>query len=256
MNRDNPSILIVDDEVDACLNLADIFTDLGYRVDIAHDGWSALELLQKRPYDVALLDLKMPGMDGLTLYRRIKKAQPGTMVLMITAFATSEIADQALAAGALQVLPKPVDFPILLGLVDQVLDRPLALIVDDDEDLCDNLWDLMHDRGYRVCLAHDEDDAAEQLNDCEYDIVLIDMKLPQSDGQRVFQLVKELNSEARTIAITGFRLETEQLVDQMVSDGMDAVCYKPFDISELFSTIERVGLKAPTLDSSGFRFAP
>ena len=90
MNRDNPSILIVDDERDACLNLADIFTDLGYRVDIAHDGWSALELLQKRPYDVALLDLKMPGMDGLTLYRRIKKAQK---LFIISALSIRETGD-------------------------------------------------------------------------------------------------------------------------------------------------------------------
>lgn len=240
MNRDKPSILVVDDEVDTCLNLADIFTDLGYRVDIAHHGLVALELAQKNPYDVALLDLKMPGMDGLTLYRRIKKLRAGTVAIIVTAFATSAITDEALAAGAMQVLPKPVDFPKLLGLMGQALDLPLALIVDDDEDLCQNLWDLMHDRGYRVCLAHDEDDAAERLNDRAYDVVLIDMKLPKSDGQRVFKLVREMNPQARTIAITGFRTETEPLVQRMVTDGVDSVCYKPFDLPQLLGTIERL----------------
>lgn len=248
MNRDKPSILVVDDEVDTCLNLADIFTDLGYRVDIAHHGLAALELVDKNPYDVALLDLKMPGMDGMTLYRRIKKLRAGTVAIIVTAFATSAVTDEALAAGAIQVLAKPVDFPKLLGLMDQALDLPLALIVDDDEDLCQNLWDLMHDRGYRVCLAHDEDDAALRLNDRDYDVVLIDMKLPKSDGQRVFKLVKDMNPQARTIAITGFRTETEPLVQRMVTDGVDAVCFKPFDISELLSTIERLAAQGAEPD--------
>jgi len=62
-----PRVLVVDDEPDTCNNLSDILTDLGYRVDCAYDGPAALELVHKGPYDVVLLDLRMPGMDGLTL---------------------------------------------------------------------------------------------------------------------------------------------------------------------------------------------
>ena len=85
MTRATPSILVVDDEVDTCRNLSDILTDLGYRVDVAHDGLTALELVRQKPYDVALLDLKMPGMDGLTLYREIKKVRAGTVAIVVTA---------------------------------------------------------------------------------------------------------------------------------------------------------------------------
>jgi two-component system, NtrC family, response regulator HydG len=240
MKTDNPAILVVDDEVDTCHNLADIFNDLGYRVDIAHDGLSALTLVRKNVYDVALMDMKMPGMDGLTLYREIKKLSAGTVAIIVTAFATSATANDALAAGALQVLPKPVDFPRLLGLMDQALDQPLALIVDDDEDLCDNLWDVLHDRGYRVCVAHDENQAAARLKTRDYHVVLIDMKLPQGDGQRVYQMVRETNPQARTIAITGAGSETERLVQEVVAEGADAVCYKPFDVPALLSTLEHL----------------
>ena len=98
----DPRILVVDDDPDICRNLSDILTDLGYTVDFAHDGPSALELVRRRPYDVALLDLKMPGMDGLTLYREIKKQRAGTVALLVTAYASPATADEALCRRGLE----------------------------------------------------------------------------------------------------------------------------------------------------------
>ncbi len=99
MNRDRPLILVVDDDIDNCRNLADILGDLGYRVDTATDGPSALELVRANRYDVALLDLRMPGMDGLELYREIKRLRAGTVALLITAYAGGGKAEEAAGAG-------------------------------------------------------------------------------------------------------------------------------------------------------------
>ena len=233
-----PSILVVDDEVDTCRNLSDILTDLGYSVDVAHEGLTALEMVRQKPYDVALLDFKMPGMDGLTLYREIKKLRAGTVAIVVTAYAGGETKAEALAAGAWQVLSKPVDFPKLLGLVDEALGQPLVMVVDDDHDLCENLWDLLRERGYRVCLAHDEDEAAERLKGREFKVVLIDMKLPAGDGATVFRIVRQSNPQARTVVITGHRSEMDQLVKKVMDEGADAVCYKPFDVPGLLSTLQ------------------
>ncbi len=155
MRQEAPRILVVDDDPDIRENLSDILTDLGYHVDIASDGPSALELVDRQAYDVALLDLKMPGMDGVALYREIKKRHAGTVSMIVTAFAGAATAEEALSAGAWKVLAKPVDFPKLLQLMEEAIDQPLVLVVDDDRDLCENLWDLLRDRGFRVCLAHD-----------------------------------------------------------------------------------------------------
>ena len=235
-----PSILVVDDEVDTCRNLSDILTDLGYHVDVAHDGPSALGQVRRNHYDVALLDLKMPGMDGLTLYREIKKLRGGTVALIVSAYAGRETTEQALAAGAWQVLPKPIDFPRLLNLVDEAVGQPLVLVVDDDPDLCNTLWDLLRERGYRVAVAHDERQAAEQLRDTTFRAVLIDMRLPDGDGSRVFRLVRESNPQARTLLITGHRPEMDRLIQCVVEEGADAVCYKPFDVAKLLATLERL----------------
>ncbi len=234
------SILVVDDEIDTCRNLSDILTDRGYRVDTAFDGLSALDLVRENAYDIALLDLKMPGMDGLTLYREIRKVRSATVALVVTAYASKATAEEALAAGAWQVLPKPVDLSRMLTLMDEALDQPLVLIVDDDSDLCAALWDVLRERGYRVAVSLDETEAARSLREHDFQVVLIDMKLPRGDGGSVFQRVRQINPKARTVAITGHRIEMDPLVQRVIAEGADAVCYKPFDVPRLLSTLERL----------------
>jgi two-component system response regulator HydG len=238
MKSTAPSILVVDDEVDTCSNLSDILSDLGYQVDVAHDGPSALELVRRKPYDVALLDFKMPGMDGLTLYRELRKLRAETVAVVITAFAGPETADAVLAAGAWQMLRKPVELPRLLALIEEALGQPLVLVVDDDPDLCANLWDLLRERGYRIALAHDEPAAASRLRDLSFDVVLIDLRLPRGDGASVLRRVRESNPDARTVLITGHRAEMEPVIGRALEEGADAVCYKPFDVSALLTTLK------------------
>jgi CheY-like chemotaxis protein len=238
MSTDGASILVVDDDIDTCRNLSDILTDLGYHVETAHDGPSALERVRARPYDVALLDLKMPGMDGLTLYREIRTLRAETVAIVVSAFADKETTNAALAAGAWQVLAKPVDFPRLRALVDEALDQPLVLVVDDDSDLCANLWDLLRERGYRVGLAHTEPEAAGRLADQTFRVVLIDLKLPEGDGGSVYRLVRETRPEARTVLITGFPAEMDPVVREVLAEGADAVCYKPFDVPKLLAMLD------------------
>lgn len=237
----SPAILVVDDDLDACQNLSDILTDLGYHVDTASSGPAALELINRNPYDVVLLDYKMPGMDGLTLYREIRQRRAGTVAVMVTAYAEGDAAEAALAAGAWRVLPKPVDLPKLLALVGTALEQPLVMVVDDDRDLCDSLWDVLRDRGYRVCVAHDEPQAAGRLGERVYKAVLIDMRLSQEGGgERVFRIVRQCNPAARVILTTGFRSEMAEPVEQLVAAGAEAVSYKPFDLPQLLATLERL----------------
>jgi DNA-binding response OmpR family regulator len=240
MTQKPHSILVVDDEVDTCANLSDIFTELGFRVDVAHDGLSALELVRKRHYDIALLDLKMPGMDGLELYRRIKELRAGTVAMIVTAYATDATARAALDAGAWRIVPKPVDPGSLLNLVEEAIDQPLVMIIDDDEELCASLWDLFRENGYRASIAHSLDEAAARLKETGLNVALIDMRLPKGNGHQLFELVRETNPKARTIIITGHRSETERLVQQVLAAGADAVCYKPFDVPALLETVNKL----------------
>ncbi len=239
-----PAVLVVDDEQDICENLRDILSDLGYRVDTAQDGPSALELVRDNYYDVALLDLRMPGMDGLELYRRIKQLRADTVAMIVTAYATDEITQAAIEAGAWKVVAKPVDLKYLMHFIDEALGQPIVLVIDDDDELCLSLWDVLREQGYRVSLASDAPQAASRLREQAYQVVLIDMKLPQTDGAEMFHLVRQTNPEARTVLITGHRGDVERKIHEVVQAGADAVCYKPFNVDQLLQTIQ--GLIHPT----------
>jgi two-component system response regulator HydG len=239
------TILVVDDEADNCSNLADILEDLGFLVDTASNGDTALEMVRSRPYDVVLLDLKMPGMDGLEVYRQIKKLRARTIAIVISAHPNTAKARQALASGAWKVLAKPVQVPVLIKLIEQAVEQPLILVVDDDRDLCQNLWELFREHGYRVDLALDEAEAVALLDDTRFHVVLIDLKLSSGDGAQLFRHVRTSSPTTRTILITGHRQETDTLVTKIINDGAQSVCFKPFDIPQLLRAIGLPSVEHP-----------
>ena len=114
-------ILLVDDDKDTCASMLDIFLDVGYTVDMAYDGPGALELSGRHQYHLALLDYNMPGMDGLELCRRLKNSQPGVVVALITAFSSIATTGAAAEAGVRYSLLKPVNFSVLMPLVEEAV---------------------------------------------------------------------------------------------------------------------------------------
>jgi DNA-binding NtrC family response regulator len=103
------SILIVDDEESVRDSLYNWFIEDGYRVEVAENANKALSLLESDSFDIILADIKMPGMDGLEMLRRIKLLKSESIVIVMTAFATVDTAVQALKDGAFDYVTKPFD---------------------------------------------------------------------------------------------------------------------------------------------------
>ncbi len=110
-------ILIVDDEPIVVDSLAEWFRQDGYHVDTARSGKEALKMVGRAPYDIALLDIKMPGMDGLELQGLLASASPDLTIIIMTAYASVESAVKALKAGAYDYITKPFDPDELSHLV-------------------------------------------------------------------------------------------------------------------------------------------
>jgi len=121
--RDVGGVLVVDDEFSMRDSLVHWFEKDGYRTGSAQDAREALRMLEGAPWDAVLLDIKMPGMDGLELQRRIREVDPELPIIMITAFASVESAVQALKEGAFDYVTKPVDPDELSRVVRLAVER-------------------------------------------------------------------------------------------------------------------------------------
>lgn len=120
----NTHILVVDDDRSNCRILSKLLSAQGYRVDWADNGQDAVMLARQHPYGLALLDYRMPDMDGVELYRQLRQIRPEIMGVFQTAFAKIEVIYAAIDAGAERVLAKPVDARELLPLVERLVGKP------------------------------------------------------------------------------------------------------------------------------------
>ena len=118
-----PSLLIVDDEKNIRLTLRETLKSLDVRVDSAANGGEALDMAAQQSYDLVLLDLKMPGMDGIDVLRRLRELSPKTAVVLLTAHGNVESAVDAMKLGAVDFLQKPFAPQQIRDLVTQVCAR-------------------------------------------------------------------------------------------------------------------------------------
>ena len=115
-------ILVVDDEVNARTALAELLRDEGFEVEIAADAFKALGKYGDFAPHVVVTDLKMPGMDGIELVKKIRSEEAPAAVIVMTAFGAVETAVNAMRAGAADYLTKPLNFDELLVVLDKVLE--------------------------------------------------------------------------------------------------------------------------------------
>lgn len=116
-------VLLVDDEIPFITTLAKRLNKRGLDVSEAHDGQEALAAMEEREFEVVILDVKMPGMDGLTVLHKIKQQWPMTEVIMLTGHASMEAAIRGMELGAFDYLMKPVEFVDILYKVEDAAGR-------------------------------------------------------------------------------------------------------------------------------------
>jgi DNA-binding NtrC family response regulator len=121
MKNSEIGILVVDDELIVRESLTKWFREDGYIVDAAENAAGALKKLQCRPWNIMLVDIKMPGMDGIELLQRVRELDKNITVIVITAFAAVDTAIKALKSGAFDYVTKPIDPDYLDHLVENAV---------------------------------------------------------------------------------------------------------------------------------------
>ena len=110
------SILVVDDDPSMASSLTEILDIKGFEVRAANSGAEALQILRDHPVDVMLTDVRMPGMNGVELYRATRKTHPNLRTFLMTAYAADDIIQKGMAEGIKTVFSKPVDINLLISI--------------------------------------------------------------------------------------------------------------------------------------------
>lgn len=132
-------VLIVDDEEDFARALAERMESRGFDVDTAFSGSEALEIAQSKPYDAVVLDLAMPGMDGIETLKGLLSINADLQVIILTGRATVSKGVEAVKEGAFEFLEKPVQLDNLVGKIDEARSRSTALTEAKMNDMIDEI---------------------------------------------------------------------------------------------------------------------
>ena len=228
-------LLVVDDEPDMVRGLRRILRARGYRVDVAHSGEEAIEKANEREPDGLLMDIRMPGIDGVEAYRHIQRQCPDAFVIFMTAY--SNLAEEARQEGAAEVLAKPLDIEHLGPLLERTANTRPILIVDDDPDFSQSLRRNLSVKEFDIHLASTAAEAISIFEKSPRSVVLLDMELPDRSGLDVLRRLKELNQNALVIQMSAFP-EMEDDMQEGLTMSASGYFTKPFEMDELFNQLE------------------
>ncbi|MFC1967485.1 response regulator [Chloroflexota bacterium] len=240
---DKASVLVVDDNEDLLNTFSLILKRRGFNVDTAENGASAVDKYKGRHFDVTLMDIVMPEMNGVEALKKIREINPGARVILMTAYSEDELMSMALEEGARGVIHKPIKIDRMIELIKETALNRLVLVVDDDEDICQTMSKTLEMDGYQVIAANSGEEAVKIARERPLQIAFIDIKLPLMNGLETYLKLKKLNPGITTIMMTGYREEVEDMVDKALSASAATCLYKPFDPTDALGLVTRLGGK-------------
>ena len=139
MKEDKAQLLIIDDDPGMCSTLSDILEDAGYEVRDYGGGKEALDWLKKNPFDVVIVDIKLPDMDGMKLLEQIRLINPESAVIMMTGYASVETAVEAMKEGAYAYVAKPFNVDEVKAIIKKAI-RSIRLALENKRLIDDLQW--------------------------------------------------------------------------------------------------------------------
>jgi len=215
----------------------------GYEVSTANDGFEAIDTVKEKFFDIIFMDIKMPVLNGVETYKKIKKINEKVVIIMMTAYAVEDLIQDALKEGAYGVIYKPLDFEKILSLIEESKNSKqggLILIVDDDPGICTTLKNIFVKKGYEVGISSTGEDAIAKVQEKSFDLIFIDMKLPSLNGLETYLELRKINPELTAIIMTAYHQEMDDLVQEAINNSAYTCLNKPLNIEDMLVLINEI----------------
>jgi len=240
-------LLIVDDDIDLLDVTARALSRQGFDVTAAEDGAHAIELVRERPFDVVVLDVRMPGMNGEEVFRVIKRIVPNVPVIMLTGHGTVQQAFKISREGVFEYLTKPCDVDKLVKVARRAVhetraepaatDSVRVLLVDDDVEFTETLSMTLTRRGFNVVAKTCGADALAAIGDGAFDVAVVDLVMPDMDGLELLKRMKRSQPGVEVLMLTGHP-SVRQAIEGL-ADGAFDFLVKPPSIDTLVAQLRR-----------------
>jgi len=236
-------ILVLDDDKRIVKTTCDILKIKGHDPIPAYTGEEGVAKVKAEKPDCVLMDIKMPGISGVEAMKRMKELDPALPIVLVTAYATEDLMEEAKQAGAYAILSKPLNFQMILSFLALLSKEEGILVVDDDTNFLRTLKDVLTLRGYRVKTESEPENVLEKLEENYNLLVLLDLKLGSVNGVEILKQIRARHPTKPVIMVTGYRQEMGETIEQGLKIGAYTCLYKPFEMDALIGLVEEIRVK-------------
>ncbi len=234
----NLNIFIVDDDPDFAEGIGLTLELEGHHVTYAVSGEEAVRKFLDEDIDLTFMDVRMPGMNGVESFRKIRDLKPDAKVVMITAYRVESLLREAIDDGAIGVLQKPITSKALLDKLKEIQTPQVILIADDDPDFAEGVETTLTGEGYVVVRARNGQEALAKVMDNHIDVLLLDIRMPDLSGLEIYGELKRRGQTPPTIIVTGFSVEESDTIQELLALSVRDCLVKPIATNKLLQAIE------------------
>ena len=233
-------VLIVDDDKDFVESMGELIELAGHQTVLSYNGIEALKIFKQNNIDLILLDYKMPGLNGLETLLEIRKMNSTVPIIMMSAFADTDLIYNAKKQGAFEVLDKTIEINSLLRIFEKIRNKNKILLLDDDKDFADSLSMALSNEGYKVYVANNAEQAINCIVENDIELLVFDLRLNGKTGIDVWYSIREMQLDIPTIFISAYTDQFFDEIDKIMQITSINVMTKPFSPDRLISKIKNI----------------
>jgi two-component system, NtrC family, response regulator HydG len=232
------SILIVDDDQDNAASLGELFEIEGHNVSVVHSGQAAIDAYLDQNFDLAFMDVMMPGKNGVESFLEIRRMKPAASVFMMSGYSVEELMQQAVAGGALGYLDKPLEPDEVIRLTRNVGKGGMVLAASGELDVANAIEGALAQNGLTCNMIRSARDI-DTISSPE-SVVVIDANMKLIDEVAVYRNIVNKGHEGPSILIPRHTAVTSSSQNLLKDVGVTGILNKPFDPSELLQRLQQL----------------
>ncbi len=230
-------ILVVDDNVDLAQSIADLLQGVGHDASCVSTGEDALDALGADSFDIALLDLKLPGISGMQVFRRILREHSSCRTIMMSGYRLPQMISEVITGGPVEVLDSRHamnDVPLRLA---NIKDGGIVLMVQDEPRFAESLARYLGREGHTPAVIYRRQDVQQQLKSGKADVLILDLRQPVLYALDCYLHTLEQGRRIPTVLISTTQKNLPYR-DVFRSFENTMCLFKPFSPEVLFNTID------------------